>query len=241
MIDNQKSSRLCAKILIFTGAFCILTSFSMYVFVYIEDYQEYKEFRDNSHLFNEFLLQDKSSVNSYETEVEEVAEVSEIVEVVDVAKEEAINSSLASTHALYSNNSTEEKVEEETIIINGEHYIGVLRIDKINLNLPIHQTWTDAKLDTAPCVYSGGLVGEDLIVGAHNTRAHFSGLSTLETGDTATITDATGKEYKFVLKEAKVISEMEVRILENIRYYPLTLFTCDDDSRKRLVQRWVYE
>lgn len=223
-MKNKKISRLCSRVFIFTGTLCILTSLSLYTFAYIEDFKKYEEFKNNSHVFQNIIPSEQSLEDEEEIEEEVEIEINDYV--------------ASSTNLFSSDNIPEKEFDIETIIINGEPYIGVIKIDSINLSLPIHETWTDAKLDTAPCVYSGSLPSKNLIVGGHNTNAHFGSLNTLEVGATAVISDANGKEYNFVLKEFAVISETEVRILENIKKYELTLFTCDSDSRKRLVQRW---
>lgn len=235
-MKNQKITRWCSKILILGGMLCILISLSIYTLIYLNDFKIYKEFNDNPNVFEDILIQTSSE------DLDDVLEndiLEDDIETSELQEELIINSSLAETSSLYFNDPTiEREFIVETITINGENYIGTIKIDDINVNLPIHEIWTDAKLDTAPCVYKGSLAGGDLIIGAHNTRAHFAELNTLEAGAIATISDASGQEHTFILKESAVISETEVRILENIRNYQLTLFTCDNDSRKRLVQRW---
>lgn len=224
-MKKEKAGMLFSKFLVFIGILCILSSLAFYIFIYLEDINSYEDFKES-------IINFQNISNSLS--IEEIMEIEKKKADLEFALlnwdiEEAV---------LYSNNNEEIVVDVEPIIINDEPYMGILKIESINMALPIHEIWTDEKLDTAPCVYDGSLYTNNLIIGAHNTKAHFSMLSNLDVGAEAVITDGNGQEFKFILKEFEVIPETEVRTLMNIKRYELTLFTCDNDSRKRLVQRW---
>lgn len=227
---REKFYKACSVMLILCGAVCIAVSLVCYILMYIEDsklYQQYKEF-----------LPTFQTILQYSVVAEEVT-TPETEEVAVVRDDRYRPATLyIGDRVVEEEEEIEEPITIKTIVLDGQHYIGMIAIPSIDLALPIHETWTDAKLDTAPCVYQGSLQGEDLIVGGHNTRAHFSLLHTLPMGSEAIISDADGVEYTFVLQDRTVISEMEVEFLRDIGDYELTLFTCDADSRKRVVLRW---
>lgn len=224
-MKKEKAGMLFSKFLVFIGILCILSSLAFYILIYFEDINSYEEFKES-------IINFQNVSNSLS--IEEIMEIEKKKSDLEFA---LLNWDMAEA-VLYVGNEEEIAVDVEPIIINDEPYMGVLKIDSINMALPIHEIWTDEKLDTAPCVYDGSLYTKDLIVGAHNTKAHFSMLSKLDIGAEAIITDGNGQEFKFTLKEFEVIPETEVRTLMNIKRYELTLFTCDSDSRKRLIQRW---
>ncbi len=215
---KERLLKFLSRICIFSGTACIITSLVCYIALYAEEFNLYQQYSE--------LFPTSQNIIPY------------------VLEEEAEENVVATRYAptlLYINDKEEEEepvLEPKTILIDGQYYIGMIEIPTINLALPIHENWTDAKLDTAPCVYQGSLYSNDLIVGGHNTRAHFSQLHTLDIGTEATITDADATVHTFILKEKTVISEMEVEFLRNIEDYELTLFTCDADSRKRVVLRF---
>lgn len=223
----EKVGRLFSKILITLGAICILISFFGYFSIYLKDAKAYEEFKKTAPMFQDIIPKEEE----IEEEVEKVEEVSQ---------NNSVSTREITTSPLFVNSEVEEnkEIHVDTIIINGLPYIGIININSVNISLPIHENWTDEKLDTSPCVYKGTLEGGDLIVGSHNAKSQFGPITRLDLGAEATISDANGKVYTYVLKEYMVISETEVRTLENIKNYELTLFTCDLDSSKRIVQRW---
>ncbi|MFI3175579.1 MAG: sortase [Bacillota bacterium] len=214
--------RFFSKVFMFCGCVCIGTSFVGYANLYIAEAQI-----ETADMQTEILpiLQNSQTPVVEEAEIEESETLSRYVPTL-----------------LYVNEEVKEEEEPpplpKTISIDGLNYIGIIEIPVIDVALPIHENWTEAKLDTAPCVYEGSTLGKNLIVGGHNTKAHFALLHTLDIGSEAILSDADGVLHTYVLKEKTVISEMEVAFLRDIGDFELTLFTCDFDSRKRAVLRW---
>lgn len=128
---------------------------------------------------------------------------------------------------------TEEDKKMTEIEIDGIPYIGYISIPKLEVELPVISTWSLSRLNIAPCRYYGSLLGEDLVIMAHNFVSHFGKLSLLELGDTLTFTDMDGKTtlYKVVGKDVLAPTAVEEVTSGN---YDLTLFTCTYDGQNRI-------
>ena len=87
----------------------------------------------------------------------------------------------------------------EEVKIDGHNYIGFLVIPKLNLELPVMADWSYPKLRIAPCRYHGTVLGEDLVIMAHNYRSHFGGLSQLSVGAQVQFVDMDGKRWVLIL------------------------------------------
>ncbi len=132
----------------------------------------------------------------------------------------------------------ETLVRNEGINISGDLYIGLLDIPSLNLSLPIHMDLTYSKLDTAPCVYMGNLMDQDLVIAGHNYRSHFWYLRNMSVGDSLSITNPSGKVFRYQVAEIQRLQDTQVAELEARSQWDLTLFTCDyPDSSKRIVLR----
>lgn len=128
---------------------------------------------------------------------------------------------------------TEEEKKMTEVMIKGIPYIGYLSIPKLELDLPIISTWNSSRLKIAPCRYVGTVLGEDLVLMAHNYKSHFGKISQLETGDAVTFTDMDGNiiSYEVVgedILEPTAVEEMTAGI------YDLTLFTCTYGGQYRV-------
>lgn len=128
---------------------------------------------------------------------------------------------------------TEEDKKMTEIEIDGIPYIGYLSIPKLGLELPVISTWSLNRLNIAPCRYSGSLLGEDLVIMAHNYVSHFGNLSLLELGDTLTFTDMDGKTtlYKVVGKDVLAPTAVEEVTSGS---FDLTMFTCTYNGQNRI-------
>ena len=78
----------------------------------------------------------------------------------------------------------------------------MLKIEKINLILPIIDKWDYKKLSKAPCRYSGS-IDNKLIVCTHNYPSQFGELKKLEEGDIIEITDTNGIIHKYKVEKKR--------------------------------------
>lgn len=128
---------------------------------------------------------------------------------------------------------TEEDKTMDEVEIEEHRYIGYLAIPKLGLELPVMSTWSYAKLNIAPCRYTGSIRGEDLVIMAHNYSSHFGKLSRTELGDQVQFTDVDGNVvvYEIVGKDVLMPTAVEEMIAGD---FDLTLFTCTYGGKNRV-------
>lgn len=132
-------------------------------------------------------------------------------------------------------------------------YIAIINIPKINVKYPIIEPVTadiknldyTAILKLSPCKFYGSepnKVGNFSIAG-HNYRNQkfFSKVPDLENGDDIYITDATGKvvQYKVFKKYQVVPEDTECLYPDMNGKREITLITCTDDSKERVIVKAV--
>lgn len=134
-----------------------------------------------------------------------------------------------------------EEIQEETtemtrVVIDGHAYIGVVTVPSLSLELPVLADWDSAKLQLAPCRYSGSIHTGDLVLMAHNYPKHFGRLQTLQPGDAVRFTDMDGRTMHcqvtaVEILEAEAVEEMTAGQAQ------LTLFTCTYGGQGRIAVR----
>lgn len=114
--------------------------------------------------------------------------------------------------------------------------IGILEIPSINLRLPVLSTWSYALLKKAPCRYTGSVYLDNIVIAAHNSKAHFKKLSNLQEGDMITFTDAVGNVFTYSVAGIEILQPEEVDDMTSGQW-PLTLFTCTYGGASRVTVR----
>lgn len=114
--------------------------------------------------------------------------------------------------------------------------IGILEIPSINLRLPVLSTWSYALLKKAPCRYTGSVYLDNMVIAAHNSKAHFKKLSNLQEGDVITFTDAVGNIFTYSVAGIEILQPEEVDDMTSGQW-PLTLFTCTYGGASRVTVR----
>lgn len=147
------------------------------------------------------------------------------------------------TEVVFGESVTAETVAEElkreelpVVEIDGNGYIGVVSIGSLSLELPVMADWSNEKLNIAPCVYSGDMINDDLVIMAHNYTKHFGMISELNENDTVKFTDMNGNTTSYRVVVTDVLSEMDIEDM-TAGEYDLTLFTCNYDGKSRITIR----
>jgi sortase A len=125
---------------------------------------------------------------------------------------------------------------DKTISVDGEIYIGVLRIPALGLSLPVMRDWNYERLKISPCRYSGSADGDAMVIAAHNYRRHFGNIARLSPGDALSFTDADGNTTDYAVAEIETLEATAVRDMTESGY-ALTLFTCTYGGAARLALR----
>ena len=123
--------------------------------------------------------------------------------------------------------------EMTEVEINGHMYIGYLSIPSLELELPIMSGWDYSKLQIAPCRYYGSVMGEDLVLMAHNYPKHFGKISRLKEGDSVIFVDMDGITtcYEVVAQDILAPNAVEEMVAGD---FDLTLFTCTYGGASRV-------
>ncbi len=147
----------------------------------------------------------------------------------------------------------EEEVEEESTNVQQSstytasdgtqyNYIGRIVIPKINVDYAIFDHWTYDLLTKSICKFHGGNPNEDgnLCLIGHNWRnkRFFSKVPTLENGDIIQITDLSGRTVEYEVYDKHQVDYKDVSdTTQEVEGREVTLITCTDDSKHRVVVR----
>ncbi len=129
------------------------------------------------------------------------------------------------------------QMDMPVVMIDGEEYIGILKIPKINLVLPVINECDAAKLKIAPCRYQGTVYLGNMIIAGHNYKTHMKHIDTLEVGDNIFFTDTDKNMFEYEIVGTEIIDGTDVEKMVNGDSWDLTLFTCTYDGRKRITVR----
>ena len=125
--------------------------------------------------------------------------------------------------------------EEE---VDGQKYVGVLKIPNLSLELPVISSWSYPSLKIAPCRYAGSAYLNNMVIAAHNYYSHFGYLKDLSPGDKVTFTDVDGNVFQYEVAVLEILSPFAVEEMTN-GDWDLTLFTCTVGGQSRVTVRCV--
>lgn len=127
-------------------------------------------------------------------------------------------------------------VEMPTREVDGNLYIGILEIPVLGLKLPIISEWSDARLDVAPCRYTGSAYQNNMIIAGHNYKQFFGSLSELANGDEVIFTDIEGNRFQYTVSLVEQLPGTAIEEME-AGDWDLTLFTCNFSGNARVTAR----
>ena len=120
--------------------------------------------------------------------------------------------------------------------VDGQKYIGVLRIPDLSLELPVISNWSYPNLKNAPCRYAGSAYMNNMVIAAHNYYSHFGHLKDLSPGDEVTFTDVDGNVFQYEVSALEILSPFAVEEMTS-GDWDLTLFTCTVGGQSRVTIR----
>lgn len=120
--------------------------------------------------------------------------------------------------------------------IDGAQYIGVLKIPRLNLELPIQSTWSYPGMKISPCRYEGSIYLDNLVICGHNYITHFGSLKELEPGDQVSFADMDGNKFDYVVMETEILQPTAVDEMTSGNW-DLSLFTCTIGGATRVTVR----
>ena len=122
--------------------------------------------------------------------------------------------------------------------VDGQKYIGVLRIPALLLELPVISEWSYSGLKESPCRYIGSAYLNYMVIVAHNYFSHFGHLKNLSQGDEITFTDVDGNMFGYEVIELETLSPFAIEEMTGGNW-DLTLFTCTVGGQYRVTVRCV--
>lgn len=120
--------------------------------------------------------------------------------------------------------------------IDGNLYVGVLRIPALGLELPVMSEWSYAGLRVAPCRYAGSVYAGNMAIAAHNYSTHFGRLKTLSYGDEVSFIDVRGNVFVYEVSSIETVDPYEVAAITESSW-DLTLLTCTLGGANRVAIR----
>ncbi len=122
------------------------------------------------------------------------------------------------------------------VVIDGNPYIGFLRLESLDAEFPVMAEWNEARLKEAPCRYYGSYLTDDLVLCGHNYRKTFGMLMSLQVGDKVTFTDVDGNVHYYEVGTKEVLEPTDIEGMINSPW-DLSLYTCTYGGRQRVTVR----
>ncbi|MBQ1898739.1 MAG: sortase [Ruminococcus sp.] len=126
------------------------------------------------------------------------------------------------------------------LTVEDRSYVGILSIPALELELPVLSYFDESALQITPCLYSGSIYNNDMVIGAHNYDAHFGRLRSLVMGDEVTFTNTENNRWRFEVVDMETLAPEQNDVLIGKQYEndrELTLFTCNYTGSARLTVR----
>lgn len=121
--------------------------------------------------------------------------------------------------------------------IDGNRYIGYLRIPSLELELPVMADWSYPQLRVAPCRYYGDL-RSGMVIAAHNYERHFGHIRQLQPSEEVYFVDMNGRAYRYEVAEVEVLAPTAIKEMVSADW-DMTLFTCTYGGKTRVTVRCV--
>ena len=154
------------------------------------------------------------------------------------------------------NHKDEEKLEELSKIINKNieitsfydvqktnietsKKIEKIVIDKINIEYSVFKDMNEENLKISPCKFHGvefGRKGNICIAGHNYNDSRFFGkINELEIKDKIKLISLEGQEFEYIVFDKFETDDDDLSILKPTKNYELTLLTCNNSNRKRII------
>ncbi len=142
---------------------------------------------------------------------------------------------------LYQSSTTNHVVEKQAVSYENPFVIGMIKIDKINLNYPILSQTDRDLLKISLCRFAGPMPNEvgNLCIAGHNYVDYklFSRLHELEKNDTIELYDLNGKKILYTVYDKYEVEPDDLSCTDqNVGENKiLTLLTCNNVNGKRTI------
>lgn len=119
------------------------------------------------------------------------------------------------------------------------NYLGKIIIKKIDLEYVVLNQFSEEHLKILPCKFHGVSLGEigNICIAAHNynDQRFFGRLNELKIKDVIILQDFNQKNYEYIVYDIFETDENDQSILKASNKYELTLLTCNNSNKKRII------
>ena len=143
---------------------------------------------------------------------------------------------------LEENENVTEKYNKEELL-KQQKVIGIINIPSINIEFPIVEGSNRANIAVAIGHMKGtsaiGGEGNCVLAGHHGGiyGKFFKELEKVDKKDKVVLTDEYGTSYNYIVYESFKVKPSDVYVTDNMEGYILTMITCQDNGKNRLVVR----
>ncbi len=118
----------------------------------------------------------------------------------------------------------------------GLRFTGILTIPQLELTLPVCSDFSMENMTDYPCIYSGDLSDDNVIIAAHNYSRHFGSIGSLDPGDKIILKTVSGTENVYEVFSVDIIpGDRKDEMISGD--WDLTLFTCTINGVNRVTVR----
>lgn len=222
---DMKKKKKAFKFEFFLSVFllCVLSSYAIYA-----EYDRNKSEEVSKEILQEISFQDTTKLVDEEVIVVRLNAIPE-------------EKNVTTTQVVQIEQKIEVPDEQKLTASDGTIYytIGVINIPSINVNYPIHSTYTDELLKIAPCRFHGPNPNEvgNLCIAGHNYKnsKFFSKVPNLQLGDKIEITDLSGRMLTYTVYDKFIVNPDELECTSQLTNgnKEITLITCTNDNKQR--------
>lgn len=124
------------------------------------------------------------------------------------------------------------------IDVDGEKYIGILEIPKIDVALPVSRDYSFEQMSQSLCRYSGSFEEKNIIICGHNYKYYLDNLKDVYDKDEIYFTDVKGIKTKYVVVETEYIGGNDSsKLYKDEENWDMTIFTCNYSGYMRYLVR----
>ncbi len=118
-------------------------------------------------------------------------------------------------------------------------YLGKIFIDKIDLEYSVFKEINEDYLKISPCKFYGVDFGEkgNICIAGHNYNdsRFFGRIAELRTNDKIRLVNLNGEEFEYIVFDIFETDDDDMSVLKANKNYELTLLTCNNSNKKRII------
>lgn len=110
--------------------------------------------------------------------------------------------------------------------IDRQNFVGLIEASGYSKELPIYSSWSENKISSYPCRFSGSVYSNDLIICGSSNAGQFDFMKTISLNYFIYITDFYGYKYKYSVSDIQTTKDVSAQNLNSFNA-DLLLFAPD--------------